>query len=211
MSIDVNLNDKESTEINTQQSNDPLLPMPSLKIWEHLPVAGASAAIIYILFEYDHDPDIFIETGCVQYSDNYWIWYYASVAVCFVALGYTILGAGLECGVWKMSGMGTPMEMHVQMRIVPVCKCPLLPLFLVRTAGSIFGLYAVFYTEGYCICVWEQFFIVDDDWRETSFCPAESHWFDLVKTLAFSMGFDVIFYLVVGCFILKKRLRRWYR
>lgn len=121
------------------------------------------------------------------------------------------MGALLEGSVWKISGVGTPTETERRSKLVPLCKCLLVPMFVVRGAGFVFGLYVVGLTKGYCECVREEWMdSLDDVQIVRSFCPNYKEWFHLVKVLIVTMGVDLICHTIIACYILKKRLRRWY-
>lgn len=168
-------------------------------------------AIIYQLSAYEYDPDIFIDAGCVEYSENYWIWYNCSLAACYTVLAYSVLGMGIECGIWKISGVGTPTEMERRKALVPLCKCVVIPMFLIRLVGFIFGVYIIDYTKGYCDCVkdaWSDDFDLQREKR--SFCPYDRGWFNLVKFLVITMGVDIILHIMMACYISKQKVTRWH-
>ena len=57
------------------------------------------AMIIYIIhhiIRFNHNPDYFLQTGCLGNVDNYWAWYYSSLAGCFFVLIYGFIGAFIE-------------------------------------------------------------------------------------------------------------------
>ncbi|KAL3793242.1 hypothetical protein HJC23_000784 [Cyclotella cryptica] len=204
--------------------------MPALQVYERLLVAGDDLRltttllvlfrlfqsalliiILYNLYTYDHNPDIFLHAGCVTHIDNYWMWYHSSIAACYSVLAYSIVGAFVEGAIWKISGMGTPTETERRRKLVPLCKCLFAPMFVVRSAGFVFGVYIIGLTRGYCECVKEELMNSLDDMQiARSFCPNYRQWFDLVKILIVTMGVDLICHIIIACYILRKRFRRWY-
>eukprot|EP00956_Cyclotella_meneghiniana_P004360 scaffold5318_cov73-Cyclotella_meneghiniana.AAC.6 len=112
--------------------------MPALKVWEPLLVAGddlrlvTSILIIFRLFQcslliallynffhtVDPNPDYLVITGCVEYSEDYWIWLTAVKVACFIVLAYTLGAIVLEAITWKISGVGTPTETEKRQRLL---------------------------------------------------------------------------------------------
>ena len=202
--------------------------MPALKVWEPLLIAGddlrlaATCLIVFRIFQstlliiilynlyyhIDHDPDLFIGAGCVEYSENYWMWYNAVKIACYVVLTYSLGGVAIEAGVWKISGMGTPTETERRKMLVPICKFLIVPMFIIRTAGFIFSVYAVVFTDGYCSCLKNA--DLPKNLRNTFRCQYDEGWFHVAKILVISMLVDVILHLITICYIGKKRLFRWY-
>lgn len=212
--------------------------MPALVVWERLFVAGDDLRIsstlmfllrllqicimipiIYNLSRLEHDPYIFVEVGCIEYEDNYWMWYRVAVASCFVALLYGIVGAVIEFSIWRISGMGTPTETEVRSRLVPLCKCNMVPMLMIRTLGFAFALFAMLFTEGYCRCVVDQLKNLIDDgssdrgeaMQHIQSCPSRQKWFYCIRILVFTMACDVFFPTVTFCVVMRKRIRTWYR
>lgn len=201
--------------------------MPALYIWEPTLIAGDDlrlattclilfrifqscllVTIIYNLYNsVEHDPDLFITAGCVDYSENYWMWFHSVQIACFVVLAYTLGGAGIEMMVWKISGVGTPVESERRRKLVPLCKCMVVPMFVVRGAGFVFAVFSLIYTGNYCNCLKDANVESLDG---TFHCQFDRGWFHVAKILIISMAVDVIFHSIMGCYITKKRLSRWY-
>lgn len=125
---------------------------------------------------------------------------------CFVVLTYSIGGVVLEVCVWKISGVGTPTETERRRQLIPLCKCLLAPMFVVRITGFIFAVYAVIFTDNYCKCLKNALI---ENLEGTFHCQFDRGWFHLAKILVICMCVDVNLHIIVACYITKKRFFRW--
>lgn len=137
------------------------------------------------------------------------MWFTAVKIACFVVLAYSLGGIALECYMWKISGVGTPVETEKRRRLIPLCKCLVAPMFVIRAAGFVFATFAVGYTDNYCDCL-RNVELVYQELRGTFHCQFDRGWFHLAKILVICMGVDVILHVMMACYITKKRLFRWY-
>ena len=97
--------------------------MPALVVWERLIVAGDDLRlnavfvsiirllqillvifILYSIIQFDHQPELFVMTGCLSHEDNYWMWYNFCLAGCVIILIYSLVGAVIEATIFKVSG-----------------------------------------------------------------------------------------------------------
>jgi len=179
--------------------------------------------VIYVnihILRFDHRPELFVVSGCIGHEEDYWLWYRVVVACCFFTLFYGVIGAAVECAIIKISGMGTPTETHARRHLVPLCKCNLVPMLIVRIAGFIFAVVSLALTEQYCKCAVNN---MPEEWlkleslidRKTgifSACPTDSRtWYVAARILIFTMGCDAIFPLITFTVVMRKKIHRWYR
>ena len=136
------------------------------------------------------------------------MWFHAVKIACFVVLAYSLGGVVIEAAVWKISGLGTPTETERRKMLVPLCKFLAVPMFVIRTAGFLFSVYAVIFTGGYCSCLKNA--DLPENLKNTFRCQFDEGWFHVAKILVISMLVDVILHLISICYIGKKRLFRWY-
>mmetsp|Transcript_29247 Transcript_29247/g.70557 ORF Transcript_29247/g.70557 Transcript_29247/m.70557 type:complete len:702 (-) Transcript_29247:703-2808(-) len=212
--------------------------MPALVVWERLIFAGDDlrlfsiitfllrmvqiSMLIYIVvhvMRFNHNPEVFLATGCVSKEENYWIWNNASIAGCFFTLAYGIIGAFVEATIFTVSGRGSPTETDARELLVPLCKCNMLPMFMLRVAGFVFAVASITYTEQYCSCASSkmpsgglllensQVYVTIDE-----ACPISSRqWYTCARLLIFTMAFDALVPAIMLAVILRKRIYMLYR
>lgn len=199
--------------------------MPALKVWEPLLVGGDDLrlvttiliifrlfqsslliALLYNLFQtVDINPDYLVITGCLEYSEDYWLYLTSVKVACFLVLAYTLGAVVLEAIAWKISGVGTPTETEKRQKLEPLCKCIVVPMFILRCVGFALAVMGVIYTDHYCDCL--------RDVGVTDFlisCQLSTGWPYIAKVLVICMGIDVILHIIMACYISKKRLLRWH-
>lgn len=164
--------------------------------------------IIHQIMVYEHKPENFVETGCLGGEEKYWLWYSGIVIGCFLTLLYGIIGAIIEVAIFKISGRGTPTDTEKRRLLIPICKCYMVPMLLLRTLGFIFLIVALTVTNQFCKCAFNNSFV--DSGELLSACPTD----DLHTTailLIFTMACDVLFPFITLITVTRQKIRKMYR
>ena len=164
--------------------------------------------IIHQIMVFEHRPSNFIETGCMDNEDKYWLWYSGIVIGCFLTLSYGIIGAFIEVAIFKISGRGTPTETEKRRHLVPICKCYMVPMLFLRTLGFIFLIVAMTVTNQFCRCAYNT--SLEDSGEMFSACPTD----DLRTTailLIFTMACDILFPFITLITVTRKKIHKMYR
>ncbi|KAL7540576.1 hypothetical protein ACHAXR_011065 [Thalassiosira sp. AJA248-18] len=209
--------------------------MPALVVWERLIAAGDDlrlvttmvfilrmvqiSMVIYVIYHimtFDHKPELFVLTGCLEHEDNYWVWYNVALAACFFTLAYGVVGALIEAAMFKISGRGTPTETEARRHLVPLCKCNMVPMLIIRFSGFIFALAGLLLTEKFCSCAYNnlatEFLVTVSMRRDSSACPTDPRaWYISARVLVFTMACDAFFPAITLIVILRQRIHKLYR
>ena len=169
--------------------------------------------VVYHIINFDHKPEFFVETDCLGSEENYWIWYNTSVAGCFFTLTYGIIGALIEVAMFKVSGRGTPTETEVRHVLVPLCKCNMVPMFIMRVVGFTFAVVALRLTDKFCNCAYSALPEFEREGRRRfSKCPTDERtWYIAARLLIATMACDAFFPMVTLIVVLRKRIHNAYR
>ena len=167
--------------------------------------------IIHQIRTFDHSPEDFIESGCLENEDKYWLWYSGIVIGCFLTLSYGVIGAFIEVVIFKISGRGTPTETDKRRHLVPICKCYMIPMLLLRTLGFIFLIVAMTVTNQFCNCATKYYYLLDSSGEIVfSSCPT-----DELRTTAilliFTMACDVLFPFITLVTVTRHKMHKFYR
>lgn len=173
--------------------------------------------IVASIIKFDHRPEFFVRVGCISSEGNYWLWYSVTVAGCFFTLTYGVIGALVEMAIFKVSGMGSPTETDARSVLVPLCKCNMVPMFMLRVAGFIFAITALVMTEQFCDCAYsrlpEGHELLDQGGRRIlAACPTSPKaWYAAARVLIFTMACDALFPAIALIVMLRKRISKCYR
>ena len=118
---------------------------------------GMVIYVVYHIIKFDHNPEFFVEAGCLESEERYWVWYSGAVAACVFTLVFGVIEAMIECAMIKISGMGTLTRTDGRAPLVALCKCNTVPMFLCRLVGFAFALVAVILTDKFCNCAYSSF------------------------------------------------------
>ncbi|KAL7542937.1 hypothetical protein ACHAWF_007285 [Thalassiosira exigua] len=212
--------------------------MPALVVWEPLIAAGddlrclAVVALIlrmiqislvsYVVYSvkiFEHRPEVFVVTGCLSYEERYWMWHRAAIAGCSVILAYGIVGALIEALMFSFARRGTPTETYPRRHLVPLCKCRMVPMLILRAAGFVWSVIALLLTESFCNCAKnnlpeELLTLLAEEQGRTIFsaCPIDSRdWYVAARVLIFTMACDAIFPTISLIVVLRQRIHKVYR
>merc|ERR1711971_1337352 len=142
--------------------------------------------------------------GCIRNSEDYWHWYNISLAGCIFILIYGVIGAAIEIAMFIISGRGTPIETEKRSKLVPLCKCNMVPMMLVRTAGFIFAVVALLLTDRFCECASNNFSNLPEVTslgleidQSYSRCPTDDRtWYISARVLIATMACDAFFPMI---------------
>lgn len=214
--------------------------MPALVVWERLHIAGDDLRcisiltlvlrlwqicmviyVVYSIMKFEHEPKLYVASGCLANEEAYWIWYSASLLGLVFTLLFAIFGAVIEVTMFRISGRGTPTETDARLVLSSLCKCNMVPMFICRMVGFTFIVIAIALTEKICICVNDHISEAVDDVSEALFeqelgefstCPTNIRsWYIVVKWMAFTMACDVLFPMIALLVILRYKIYRCYR
>ena len=186
----------------------------------HLLICFFTHHIAHLLITYTHHSrQFFVKTGCIRNSEDYWLWYNISLAGCIFILIYGVLGAVIEIAIFIVSSRGTPIESEKRSKLVPLCKCNMVPMMLVRTAGFIFAFVALLLTDRYCECASnnisnlpEVISLELEIDQSYSRCPTDDRtWYISARVLIATMACDAFFPMINLLIILRKRIHKAYR
>ena len=146
------------------------------------------------------------------------------MAGCIFILIYGVIGAAIEIAMFIISGRGTPIESEKRSKLVPLCKCNMVPMMLVRTAGFIFAVVALILTDRFCECASNNFSnLLELDQSYSSYiglgidqsysrCPTDDRtWYISARVLIATMACDAFFPMINLLIILRKRIHKAYR
>ena len=140
-----------------------------------------------------------------------------SLAGCIFILIYGVIGAAIEIAMFIISSRGTPTETEKRSKLVPLCKCNMVPMMLVRTAGFIFAIVALILTDRFCECASNNISNLPEVLgleidQSYSRCPTDDRtWFIAARVLIATMACDAFFPMINLLIILRKRIYKAYR
>lgn len=162
--------------------------------------------ITYYVMKNDHDPRPFIEVGCVESVHTFDRWKTLSEAVCIFTTIASVIAIAVSFAICQVSRRGTPTDTAARRLLVPLCKCNMLPVLLMKF--SILVLVAIIFdgVNRYCSCV--QNSIGRDKLEGRQSCPSAREWFYLVRVFVFMLVVDILVPSVLFFCVLKSRASR---
>ena len=117
--------------------------------------------------------------------------------------------------MFTLSGRGTPTDTHPRRFLVPLCKCDMIPMLILRTIGFIFAVVALVLTDRFCNCAFmkaEELQGRDYIFSSKRACVTdERSWYIAIRLLIATMACDVFFPLMSLLVVMRKRIYKWYR
>mmetsp|Transcript_4889 Transcript_4889/g.8404 ORF Transcript_4889/g.8404 Transcript_4889/m.8404 type:complete len:873 (-) Transcript_4889:63-2681(-) len=200
--------------------------MPALVVWEPLLAAGddlhllsviriclylAEIALVipitYYVVTNTHDPSPYVKFGCVRSVDTFHNWKIMAEAMCIFTIIGSVIATVISFAICRVSRRGTPTDTAPRRLLVPLCKCNMVPVLLMKFTVLVLVGIITFSTNKYCSCV-QNSLGLDDEVVGRNACPAAREWFEMVRVFLFMLAFDVFVPIVLFFCILKSRASR---
>eukprot|EP00984_Skeletonema_dohrnii_P003187 scaffold1062_cov98-Skeletonema_dohrnii-CCMP3373.AAC.4 len=128
-------------------------------------------------------------------------------AMCIFTIIGSVIATGISIAICRVSRRGTPTDTAPRRLLVPLCKCNMVPVLLMKLSVLVLVGIITFSTNRYCSCVHNSLGL-DDELVGRNACPAAREWFVMVRVFLFMLAFDVFVPSVLFFCILKSRASR---
>ena len=151
----------------------------------------------------------YVELGCASSMDEFYYWKTLAVSTCIFTIVAGVIAIAITFAICQVSGRGTPTDTNARRLLVPLCKCNMVPVFLLKVTVLVFSSIMTIATTRYCNCVRNSQGL--DKLYVRHICPAEARWFIMARIFLVLVACDVIIPSVLFCCILRKRARKLFR
>ncbi len=162
--------------------------------------------ITYYVIKNDHDPRPFVEVGCVGSVHTFGKWKIMAEAICIFTIFASVIAIAISFAICQVSRRGTPTDTAARRLLVPLCKCNMFPVLLIKFSILVLVSIIFYGTNKYCSCVQNTIGLDKLEGRQS--CPSTREWFYLVRVFVFMISADILVPSVLFFCVLKSRASR---
>jgi len=187
-------------------AGDDLYLLSFCRICLYLAEIALVIPITYYVLENNHDPAPFVEAGCLGSVEVFEAWEHLAESVCIFTVVGGVVATCIAIAICIVSRRGTPTDTAARRLLVPLCKCNMVPVLLMKVTVLVLVSAIFVGTNRYCTCV--QSTGGPDKLAGRLDCPSSREWFYLVRVFVFMLAFDVFVPTLLFFCVLKSRASR---
>ncbi len=128
-------------------------------------------------------------------------WKVLAESVCIFTIVGSFAAICISLAICRVSRLGTPTDTAARHLLVPLCKCNMVPVLLIKIVVLVLVCAIYMGANRYCSCV-QNTPVPDPD------CPTSGDWFYLVRVYLFMLAFDVAVPTLLFFCVMKSRASR---
>lgn len=170
--------------------------------------------ITYYIVTNDHDPEPYVEAGCITSLNAYYYWKTLSITACAFTLAMCVLAVGITGAICKVSTLGTPTDTDARRILPTLCKLNVTLVFVMKVIVWVLLIYIAVETDRYCNCVLQARTGKTKGFATLAAlrtCPAFTEWFVLTRVFLFLISADILTSSTISLCVLRTRVERFLR